>query len=424
MSNTEPLASFTGPSRGALARTAIEIRPGSHWAILGDDTRAKSALCAILAGEIPPPRGSVLAVSDSALDSRRLVSFAQQSAAAQSNGFMQARYHSIESDFGPGDTVSDVLSFNRVFDINPFEVGKSLSSQRSRFRTSFKAVTRLLNLTALLPRDFLALSNGETRRVLLARAILSNPALLVLDDPCAGLDPSRREQFKNVCAAIAARGVTLVVSVRHPDEIPPCISQTLTISPKTKPASAPAHAAAPSALPASSGPLSSEPLVVNLKDISIRYGKRKLFDKFTFQVRRGERVVLRGNNGCGKTTLLSLIIGDNPLAYANFVEIFGIRRGPGADLNQTRRLIGMVSPELQAYSGLGPLELLTAALRKKPKLLLLDEPCLNLDLRDAATLKSRVGKWLAADPARTAICVVHRPEDIPPGFTRQVSLSD
>ena len=82
----------------------------------------------------------------------------------------------------------------------------------------------------------------------------------------------------------------------------------------------------------------------------------------------------------------------------------------------------MVSPEQQAYLGLDADELLAAALRKKPDLLLLDEPCLNLDAAAARRLRARVARYLSAHPSCTAICVAHRPDDVPPGFTRRIEL--
>ena len=162
--------------------------------------------------------------------------------------------------------------------------------------------------------------------------------------------------------------------------------------------------------------------MVELRDIRISFGRRKLFDGFSWTVRRGERWVLRGPNGSGKTTLLALITGDSPLAYANDVTVFGVRRAPGTELAKVRRRIGMVSPEQQAYLGMSADELLEMALRKDPDLLLLDEPCLNLDAAAARRLRSRVARYLSSRPGCTAICVAHRPDDIPPGFGMSISL--
>ena len=373
-----------------------------------------------MAGEEVPPRGMSVELAEEMEGRVRLVSFAQQRAAARKGGFLQARYHSLVDDAGPGDTVADVLSFNRVFDVNPFEVGKSHRKERRAYAAARRRIVPLFHLSELMDRPFLALSNGETRRVLLARALLADPALLVLDDPCAGLDPDRRDQLKALLDELAAQGMALLVAVRHKDEMPSCVTRVMQVGQDTQDGLGVVGVmGVPGVLDT---PRALDTPVVELRDIHISFGRRKLFDGFSWTVRRGERWVLRGPNGSGKTTLLSLITGDNPLAYANDVTVFGIRRGPGAELAQVRRRIGMVSPEQQAYLGLGADELLAAALRKKPDLLLLDEPCLNLDAAAARRLRAHVARYLAAHPSCTAICVAHRPDDVPPGFARKISL--
>ena len=392
---------------------------GRCWALLGDDGAAKSRLCRIVAGEEPVPRGMSVEMGEGMEGRVRLVSFAQQRAAARKGGFLQARYYSLVDDAGPGDTVADVLSFNRVFDINPFEVGRSHRAERRAYAAAHRRIMPLLRLRELMDRSFLALSNGETRRVLLAHALLSDPALLVLDDPCAGLDPERRDELKRLLDALAAQGTALLLSVRHEDEIPSCVTELLYLGRSRLPAPV---VPAVSVIPAA--PSLSAPPVVELRDVRISFGRRKLFDGFSWTVRRGEHWVLQGPNGSGKTTLLALITGDSPLAYANDVTVFGVRRAPGTELAKVRRRIGMVSPEQQAYLGLGADELLEMALRKKPDLLLLDEPCLNLDAAAARRLRSRVARYLSSRPDCTAICVAHRPDDIPPGFVMSISLGN
>ena len=108
-----------------MKRQTWRFEPGECRALVGADGAAKSRLCRVVAGEEPPPRGMSVELTEGMEGRVRLVSFAQQRAAARTGGFLQARYHSLEDDAGPGDTVADVLAFNRVFDINPFEVGKS-----------------------------------------------------------------------------------------------------------------------------------------------------------------------------------------------------------------------------------------------------------------------------------------------------------
>lgn len=396
---------------------------GRCLALVGGAGAAKSRLCRIVAGEEPMPRGMSVEMEEGMAGRVRLVSFAQQRAAARKGGFLQARYHSLVDDAGPGDMVADVLGFNRVFDVNPFEVGRPRLAERRAYAAARRRIMPLLRLRELMDRPFLALSNGETRRVLLAHALLSDPALLVLDDPCAGLDPERRDELKRLLDALAAQGMSLLLSVRHEDEIPSCVTELLYLGRSRLPVPVvPAVPVVPvvSAVPAA--PPSLAPPVVELHDIRISFGRRKLFDGFSWTVRRGERWVLHGPNGSGKTTLLALITGDSPLAYANDVTVFGVRRAPGTELAKVRRRIGMVSPEQQAYLGMSADELLEMALRKDPDLLLLDEPCLNLDAAAARRLRSRVARYLSSRPGCTAICVAHRLDDIPPGFDLSISL--
>lgn len=414
---------------------------GRQWAVVGIDGAMRSALCAWIGAGVPPPPGVVVELDDSLEDRVRYVSFAQQRGVAMGAGFVQARYHSMEGDFGPAEDVSEFLSFESVYDVNPFEVGRPLREERRFYRDAFKKYVRLFGIGDLMDRAVMALSNGECRRVLLARALLANPKLLVLDDPCAGLDSVRRERMKQICDAMAARGVSLLINVRHQDEIPSCVTDVMDVASgrirRTRVRSEIERAVCKAAVPPESGDLrkpttarkssvqtdSSEP-VVEFRDLCISFGSRRLFDGLSWVVGRGERWVLRGENGSGKTTLLSLIVGDNPQAYANHVSVFGHRRGePGVALADVRRRIGLVSPELQAYTGKTSAELLESALAANPELLLLDEPCMNLDEAAAVQLKRRIASWLNANPQASAICVAHRREDVPAGFTKELLLS-
>lgn len=325
--------------------------------------------------------------------------FAEQMAAVQ-NGWLQGRYHSEG-----GDTVADLLSFKSVFEINPFEVGGRHAQERRVYASRKKDVESLLDIRPLMRRPFTSLSNGEMRRVLFARALLKCTDRLVLDDdPFDGIDADYRSRMRTVIGALRNRGIEVVTGAR-----------TAFVPPPACAGDAPAAASAAPPHPAAT--------VLDMRHVTISFGKRVLFKDFSWTIHEGERWLLTGPNGSGKTTLLALITGDAPRSYAFHITVFGSRRGEeGCPLADVRAKIGVVSAERQFYLGETPEMQLAAAFAKRPRLLLLDEPCFNLQPATARRLLNKLSSWLHANPRTAAICVAHRPEHVPEGFTHRLTL--
>ena len=346
--------------------------------------------------------------------------FAEQVEAAR-NGWLQGRYYSEE-----GDTVADVLSFRSVFEINPFVVGVSYARERRVYAAWRKMVEQLLDVRELMGRAFTSLSNGEMRRVLFARALLKGPRRLVVEDPYGGLDVAHRARMQEVLEELRRRGVEVVVCNGQDARCPSKIDVARPPRPcgKGEGALATSREGRNLLRPLARGaPVCKRKVLVDLRYVNIRFGRRVLFKDFAWTIREGERWLLRGPNGSGKTTLLSLITGDSPLGYACDVTVFGQRRGEaGAVLADVRRKIGSVSPEQQVYLGESPSALLSAALRKNPRLLLLDEPCYGQDPATAKKILARIASWLDRHPRAAAVCVSHRSDQVPAGFNRVLDL--
>jgi len=306
------------------------------------------------------------------------------------SGWLQGRYHG-----DGGDTVADMLSFKAVFEINPFEVGTTHAKERRIFAARRRLVDDLLDVRELRRRPFLSLSNGEMRRVLFARAILKGPDRLVLDDPLGGLDPERRARMRTVVAELARHGIEVVAPTRRER-----------------------NGGCPLALPVKRHLPSTARAVVEMRHIDFSFGGKMLFRDFSWTIREGERWLLCGPNGSGKTTLLALITGDAPRSYACDISVFGKRRGgEGVTLAGIRAKIGEVSAERQVYLGETPERQLAEALSRNPRLLLLDEPCYNLTTKATKRLLRKVAAWLDGHPRTAAVCVAHRPEHVPAGFS-------
>ena len=86
---------------------------------------------------------------------------------------------------------------------------------------------RQVECEQLAERPWGMLSQGERQRVLIGRALMARPVLLILDEPCAGLDPVAREHFLQFLQR--HRGTTLVLVTHHVEEIMPVFSHVLLL---------------------------------------------------------------------------------------------------------------------------------------------------------------------------------------------------
>lgn len=477
---------WSGAPTGAFAAGKWVFRRGEQWAVMGPNGSGKSHLAALLAGE-RPLLGAQLTFGGDIEEGVALVTFSQQQAQA-AGSWLQARWHSLDDD--GAHAVRRFLSYEEVNEIHPFEVRGDETAARAAFARLRRKVAAIFTLQPLLDRLLVQLSNGEMRRVLLARALLKSPGLLVLDDPFAGLDAAMCARLLAALDRLAAGGLPMVLLVRHRDEIPQCVTHLLTLEAMRfagrRKLARPKRVLEPPA-PGDRGRESAlrdlprrakaggEP-VIELRGVTVRYGRRVVLDQLDWTVRKGERWLVAGPNGSGKTTLLSLITGDNPAAYANDVRVFGRARVPGASLWAVRRRIAQVSPEIQCHfdpgihgleavlggrfnaegglmrttpavreaargwlrqlgvadaervpfgalsAGCQRLVLLARAMLPQPDLLLLDEPCLNLDTASRRQVLAVLGRLFRERREETVICVAHRPDDIPPGFRQILRL--
>ena len=215
----------------------------------------------------------------------------------------------------------------------------------------------------LLARDIRSLSTGEMRRLLIARALLKSPGLLILDEPFSGLDPGARRKTADIIDAIAAAGTQIILVTNRPEEILPCttrvacvkdcrlfrlgdreilnqstIAELYGIDSIFSPPPAPVNG--------KSGRPSSRPLV-RMKNVTVSYGSRTILNGIDWTIRRGEHWAILGPNGAGKSTLLNLITGDNLQGYANEIYLFGKRKGTGETVWEIKRRIGAVSTQFQ-----------------------------------------------------------------------------
>jgi iron complex transport system ATP-binding protein len=103
--------------------------------------------------------------------------------------------------------------------------------QTARDRTAARRILAQIECAHLADRPWLVLSQGERQRVLIGRALMARPRLLILDEPCAGLDPAAREHFLQFIQRLGRRpqAPTLVLVTHHVEEIMPVFSHVLML---------------------------------------------------------------------------------------------------------------------------------------------------------------------------------------------------
>ena len=152
----------------------------------------------------------------------------QREVLQQYAGYHQARWQSTEGADAP--TVGELLSGRRIERVSPYEVTPLIVDETVYAARRAQAV-ELLGIAPLLDRKIIHLSNGETRKVLLARALMQSPKLLILDDPFGGLDRASRETLAHVLAILLEqrRQKLLLVTARR-EEIPGGITHILGVA--------------------------------------------------------------------------------------------------------------------------------------------------------------------------------------------------
>jgi molybdate transport system ATP-binding protein len=318
------------------------VHKGEHWAIVGATGSGKSTLARALSREIPVvagrvsyffapvdgqtgrpyfERGEVINVSP---DSYR--AFVRRYAA-----YYQARWQSFEGRMCP--TVADLLSAESIENRSPYQLDPLRVDART-YETRRRRAVSLLGIGHLLDRKVLHVSNGEVRKILLARALMQAPRLLILDDPLGGLDRDSREAFQEFLETILAdeTGPTVILVSPRAEEIPADITHLAvveqsalvrTLSREDQQAEGlpglPAASRHPTAFPASLPslttrrpetlrPAGASPLI-SIANATVKYGKTAVLRDVSWIVNQGENWAVLGPGYLGGSVAPASLCG-------------------------------------------------------------------------------------------------------------------
>ncbi len=360
----------------------FEMLEEEQLAVIGDNGSGKSMLVDIITGKHPVLGNAVKydfgerndrMVSDNI----RYVAFKDSYGTGDDSAYYQMRWNKHEEDNTP--TVAEALDEAFAMAEHSETLVGNPTEEQLRQRTKERKQLRqrlydAFSVNLILGQRLSLLSSGELRKFQLTRALLSNPQLVIIENPFIGLDVDARAQLTNLLHTLVSEtSMQILLIVARPEDIPSFITHvyrvdnmvlgekqpladykqqldTLYIMGLTEekrqkildlPLKDEAHAAR----------TDGGQCVIDFRDVCIRYGERTILKNLNLTIMKGERWALSGENGAGKSTLLSIVCADNLQSYANQIVLFGKQRGTGESIWDIKRHIGYVSPELhRSYS--------------------------------------------------------------------------
>jgi len=331
-----------------------------------------------------------------------------------------------------------------------------------------------------------SMSSGEQKKALLRHILKTGPEFIVLDNPFDNLDTETQEELKTTLSTIS-EDIQIIQLLSRKNDLLPFANTFAKLEEEkllffedvndilTRQGTTDFEGTVPK-------PLFSFDIdgtvLIDLRKVSVSYSDKPILKNIDWTIRKGEFWELRGKNGSGKTTILSMITGENPKGYGQELYIFGCKKGSGESVWDIKKRIGYFTPSMtdkftgyhsvahMLISGLNDsiglyvqpteiqlrlakewlqliglwairdtlfhdipmgqkrLVMCARAMIKHPPLLILDEPTAGLDDASAAMFVALVNKF-AHESDTTIIFVSHRKEPgLNPDYVYQLQMTD
>jgi iron complex transport system ATP-binding protein len=205
---------FRRGERDILRGVDLTVNPGEHWTLLGRNGCGKSTVLEMITGYLFPSSGTVDVLG---------------------NRFGQVDIREVRKRIG---YISPALIEKMTLADPVWEIVASGAFAYLRFYEEIAEEVRerafleleRVGLLALAEQPFGTLSQGERKKVLLARTMMASPELLILDEPCAGLDLYEREKFLGALSELSHRDLSILYVTHHIEEIVPFVTHVALMS--------------------------------------------------------------------------------------------------------------------------------------------------------------------------------------------------
>lgn len=344
----------------ALRDVSLDIRAGEQWLLAGPNGAGKTVLLKLLRGDVwPTPTGRETRryhLRDGEVLEQPLFAAGR---IAYLGPERQDRYVRHESTL---DVTQVVLT---GFDDSDFPLQPATPAQQRRILQ----VLRQVGLAGYASRKFLSLSYGQRRRVLLARAVVREPDVLLLDEALNGLDARGRAGFIRALRMASSPGTAWVLASHRRSDALAGLTHVMRIAQgnivsvtdlrdsgldpsalrlEARPTIAPASKRKSPGVRASVSDTRPTKPLLQLHRATVYQGGRPVIGAFDWTLERGQHWCLRGTNGAGKSTFVALLYGDVGPAHG------GRRERQWRASDDWKERVGLVSPELQArYAATG-----------------------------------------------------------------------
>lgn len=203
-------------NRSILQNLTWEVKKGEHWALQGKNGSGKSTLLSLICAD--NPQGYAC---DMALFGKKRGSGESIWEIKRNIGYVSPEMHRAYLKSMPS---IDIVSSGLHETVGLFQRPTPAERESSLHWMD------IFGIAHLAETDFMQLSSGEQRLILLARAFVKNPALLILDEPMHGLDLRNRQLVKEIIDTFCSKAdKTLIIVTHYEEELPSCINRRLIL---------------------------------------------------------------------------------------------------------------------------------------------------------------------------------------------------
>lgn len=323
-----------------------QVRRGAHCALLGPNGSGKSTLLRLMRGELWPAKGRIQwhgpdGAEDSPLAGRAMTALVSPA--------QQENYQRQAWDL----TGRDLL-------LTGFEDTPLVYTDSTAFRKqAVDAMAARLDAEGLLDRTVPTFSQGQLRLLLLGRALLRAPTLLLLDECDEGLDERYRQIFFETLGEYPSR-CTVIMTAHRAANIPDwCTGRRyvrngrLLTAPPAGDAADEANKPQGNSAPAAGEPVQgSGHIMLDLDNVTVFIERQEVLHNINWCMHQGENWRITGANGSGKSTFLRLLAGDEFVAAGGSLDHWLPNQGGHVTtLEAVRKGVRLVSDLSQALYG-------------------------------------------------------------------------